>query len=97
MSVNGHDTCESLAPARTGLEPAPERWTDAVAALAAPHGPVTRRITSFVGFSGLPNQVHRKSVRKGFSFTCMVVGESGLGKSSLVNALFKCVRVAWCD
>lgn len=58
-------------------------------------GPVTRRITSFVGFSNLPNQVHRKSVRKGFSFTAMVVGESGLGKSSLVNALFKCV--GWQD
>jgi len=29
---------------------------------------------SFVGFANLPNQVHRKSVRKGFQFTCMVVG-----------------------
>jgi len=42
----------------------------------------------FVGFSNLPNQVHRKSVRKGFQFTAMVVGESGLGKSTLINTLF---------
>ncbi|KAF9408042.1 hypothetical protein HW555_012133 [Spodoptera exigua] len=32
--------------------------------------------------------VHRKSVKKGFEFTLMVVGESGLGKSTLVNSLF---------
>lgn len=42
----------------------------------------------FVGFANLPNQVHRKSVKKGFEFTLMVVGESGLGKSTLVNSLF---------
>jgi hypothetical protein len=29
----------------------------------------------YVGFANLPNQVHRKSVRKGFQFTAMVVGE----------------------
>ncbi|CAB1315768.1 unnamed protein product [Coregonus sp. 'balchen'] len=42
----------------------------------------------YVGFATLPNQVHRKSVKKGFEFTLMVVGESGLGKSTLVNSLF---------
>lgn len=42
----------------------------------------------YVGFANLPNQVHRKSVKKGFEFTLMIVGESGLGKSTLVNSLF---------
>ncbi|PIK38413.1 putative septin-5 isoform X1 [Apostichopus japonicus] len=42
----------------------------------------------FIGFATLPDQVHRKSVKKGFEFTLMVVGESGLGKSTLVNSLF---------
>ncbi|KAJ1184968.1 hypothetical protein NDU88_001764 [Pleurodeles waltl] len=42
----------------------------------------------YVGFATLPNQVHRKSVKKGFEFTVMVAGESGLGKSTLVNSLF---------
>lgn len=41
-----------------------------------------------IGFATLPEQIHRKSVKKGFDFTMMVVGESGLGKSTLINSLF---------
>jgi len=44
--------------------------------------------SSFVGFANLPNQVHRKIAKRGFEFTLMVVGESGLGKATLVNSLF---------
>jgi len=42
----------------------------------------------YVGFANLPNQVHRRMVKKGFEFTLMLVGESGLGKSTLVSSLF---------
>ncbi|XP_022242264.1 septin-7-like isoform X3 [Limulus polyphemus] len=42
----------------------------------------------YVGFANLPNQVYRKAVKRGFNFTLMVVGESGLGKSTLINSLF---------
>jgi len=49
---------------------------------------VKKQIQGYVGFSNLPNQVHRRSIKKGFQLTIMVVGESGLGKSTLVNTLF---------
>ena len=34
--------------------------------------------SGYVGFANLPNQVHRKSVKKGFEFTLMVVGKAHL-------------------
>ncbi|KAK9388112.1 Septin-domain-containing protein [Lipomyces mesembrius] len=49
---------------------------------------VRRKLTGFVGFSNLPIQWHRKSIQNGFNFNVMVVGESGLGKSTLVSTLF---------
>ena len=36
---------------------------------------VRRKLTGYVGFANLPNQWHRKSVRKGFNFNVMVVGK----------------------
>ncbi|XP_020897712.1 septin-7 isoform X2 [Exaiptasia diaphana] len=48
----------------------------------------SKGMEGYVGFANLPNQVFRKSVKKGFEFTVMVVGESGLGKSTLLNSLF---------
>ncbi|EGD74992.1 hypothetical protein PTSG_07215 [Salpingoeca rosetta] len=41
-----------------------------------------------IGFANLPNQIHREVTLKGFDFTLMVVGRSGLGKSTFVNTLF---------
>lgn len=41
-----------------------------------------------IGFHELPNRQHYKNARKGYPFTLAVVGESGLGKSTLIESLF---------
>ncbi|KAK9480150.1 Septin-domain-containing protein [Lipomyces japonicus] len=49
---------------------------------------IRKKLTGYVGFSNVPLQYHRKSIRNGFNLNIMVVGESGLGKSTLVSTLF---------
>ncbi|KAL7421268.1 Cell division control protein 3 [Cryptotrichosporon argae] len=84
------------ARAVTPNEPAPAYANSSGAAGApahvlapAPTPVVRRKLQSWVGFSNLPNQVHRRAMKRGFQFTAMVVGESGLGKSTLINTLFE--------
>ncbi|KAJ3066381.1 hypothetical protein HK102_007667 [Quaeritorhiza haematococci] len=49
---------------------------------------VTKPDSSVVGIANLPNQRHKIVSRKGANFTVMVVGESGLGKTTFINTLF---------
>ena len=55
-----------------GVEDVPS--TNLVPAVPAAANVVRRKLTGYVGFANLPNQWHRKSVRKGFNFNVMVVG-----------------------
>lgn len=43
----------------------------------------------YVGIDSILEQMRRKAMRQGFEFNIMVVGQSGLGKSTLINTLFK--------
>lgn len=49
---------------------------------------IRRKLNGYVGFANLPKQWHRKSIRRGFNLNLLSVGESGLGKSTLINTLF---------
>lgn len=53
----------------------PSTLTPPVVAPAEAKNIVRRKLTGYVGFANLPNQWHRKSVRKGFNFNVMVVGK----------------------
>ncbi|XP_039595354.1 neuronal-specific septin-3-like isoform X2 [Polypterus senegalus] len=44
---------------------------------------------SYVGIDSILEQMRRKAMKQGFEFNIMVVGQSGLGKSTLMNTLFK--------
>uniref|UniRef100_A0AAQ4QSW0 Septin n=1 Tax=Gasterosteus aculeatus aculeatus TaxID=481459 RepID=A0AAQ4QSW0_GASAC len=43
----------------------------------------------YVGIEAVLDQMRRKTIKAGLEFNIMVVGQSGLGKSTLVNTLFK--------
>jgi len=45
-------------------------------------------LNSYVGFDTITNQIEKKLLKRGFQFNVMVVGQSGLGKSTLVNTIF---------
>ncbi|EDV35246.2 LOW QUALITY PROTEIN: uncharacterized protein Dana_GF22296 [Drosophila ananassae] len=81
-SLNGNNNNNSSAT--NGLEAGKCRPT----LYPKPKTPSFDKDRDYIGFATLPEQVHRKSVKRGFEFTLMVVGESGLGKSTLINSLF---------
>jgi septin 7 len=44
--------------------------------------------SEFMGFANFPKKVFRRCIKNGFDFSLMVVGQSGLGKSTFINSLF---------
>jgi len=48
----------------------------------------TLKLTGHVGFDSLPDQLVSKSTQNGFTFNIMCIGETGMGKSTLMDSLF---------
>ncbi|XP_061685759.1 neuronal-specific septin-3 isoform X2 [Syngnathoides biaculeatus] len=46
-------------------------------------------LLGYIGIDAIIEQMRKKTMKTGFDFNIMVVGHSGLGKSTLVNTLFK--------
>ncbi|XP_051472823.1 septin-10 isoform X5 [Apus apus] len=49
----------------------------------------TLSLSGHAGFDSLPDQLVKKAIKQGFSFNILCIGETGIGKSTLMNSLFK--------
>ncbi|KAL2160157.1 hypothetical protein VTH06DRAFT_1812 [Thermothelomyces fergusii] len=50
--------------------------------------PATIYPQSHVGFDSITSQIERKLLKRGFQFNIICVGQTGLGKSTLINTIF---------
>ncbi|XP_038021140.1 septin-9 isoform X4 [Anas acuta] len=80
----GPEAVPSHAP---GMTDAPRDAGPKQAAPARPEKPAAD--FGYVGIDAILEQMRRKAMKQGFEFNIMVVGQSGLGKSTLINTLFK--------
>ncbi|NXI05571.1 SEPT9 protein, partial [Pachycephala philippinensis] len=80
----GPEAIPSHAP---GMTDAPRDAGPKQAAPARPDKPAAD--FGYVGIDAILEQLRRKAMKQGFEFNIMVVGQSGLGKSTLINTLFK--------
>ncbi|KAM4761647.1 septin-9 isoform 2-T2 [Cyanocitta cristata] len=80
----GPEAVPSHAP---GMTDTPRDAGPKQAAPARPDKPAAD--FGYVGIDAILEQLRRKAMKQGFEFNIMVVGQSGLGKSTLINTLFK--------
>uniref|UniRef100_A0A7E4ZVK5 Septin-type G domain-containing protein n=1 Tax=Panagrellus redivivus TaxID=6233 RepID=A0A7E4ZVK5_PANRE len=69
------------APAKPALSKKPSNGDE-------PRDVPTIKLNGFVGFDSLPYQLVHKCQAKGFQFNLLCVGETGMGKTTLIESLF---------
>ncbi|KAG5832109.1 hypothetical protein ANANG_G00287620 [Anguilla anguilla] len=77
MAEEEEEEPEEQAPPTCPKEPSPDGYITG------------HELFGYVGIEAVLDQMRRKAMKTGFEFNIMVVGQSGLGKSTLVNTLFK--------
>lgn len=75
-------------PTSNGISDYQERDSSPPMVFNGKSNSTVRELHGYVGFANIPNQVYRKAIKQGFDFSLMVVGQSGLGKSTFINSLF---------
>ncbi|XP_018090883.1 septin-9 isoform X2 [Xenopus laevis] len=78
------------------LQGYPSTMTDAIRDIGVKQPLPTRGVGEkpatefgYVGIDAILEQMRKKAMKQGFELNIMVVGQSGLGKSTLINTLFK--------
>ncbi|XP_072734440.1 uncharacterized protein [Ciconia boyciana] len=77
----------SLEPEERSMEP--PAMPEEEVSLTVASGPAGCQLFGYVGIEAVLDQMKIKTMKTGFEFNIMVVGQSGLGKSTMVNTLFK--------
>ncbi|XP_065500616.1 septin-12 isoform X1 [Caloenas nicobarica] len=78
----------SLEPEERSMEP-PAVPEEEMMPLSVAPSPAGCQLFGYVGIEAVLDQMKIKTMKTGFEFNIMVVGQSGLGKSTMVNTLFK--------
>ncbi|KAM4892079.1 uncharacterized protein FYW23_009291 [Sylvia borin] len=79
----------SMEPPAVPEEEEEEEKEEGAVPLSMAPGPVGCQLFGYVGIEAVLDQMKIKTMKTGFEFNIMVVGQSGLGKSTMVNTLFK--------
>uniref|UniRef100_A0A8D9EX55 Septin-2 n=1 Tax=Cacopsylla melanoneura TaxID=428564 RepID=A0A8D9EX55_9HEMI len=81
-TLSEEDDYDNASSDKENAPPEPENGTKISDALR------TLKLSGHVGFDSLPDQLVNKSVLSGFIFNILCIGETGLGKSTLMDSLF---------